>query len=165
MRRLEEKKRDGLESEELILSKQTQKEGDYDDLVNTDTDTDISETNERDQRKHHDLHRTLHSLRIVHDEYSVDTAIDLESNVTRNIDLSTSTLVATRLTENADDIVEEEKEISSEDLTSTGDYSDYDILEKEKDYISKNDFIWVKTKQKIWRGRVLLIPYSKKKRG
>ena len=37
----EENKRDELESEELILSKQTQKEGDDDDLVNTDTDTDI----------------------------------------------------------------------------------------------------------------------------
>ena len=64
----EENKRYELESEELILSKQTQKEGDYDDLVNTDTDSDISETNEIDHRKHHDLHRTLHRLRIVHDE-------------------------------------------------------------------------------------------------
>ena len=53
--------------------------------------------------------------------------------------------------------------MSYDDLISTGDNSDYDILEKEKDYISKNDFIWVKTKQKIWRGRVLLIPYSKKR--
>ena len=93
----------------MILSKQTQKEGDDDDLVNTDTDTDISETNERDQRKHHDLQITLHIQIIGHDEYSVDTAIDLESNVTRNIDLSASTLVATELTENADDMVEEGK--------------------------------------------------------
>ena len=147
----EESKRDELESEELILSKKTKKEGDVDDLVNTDTDTDISETNERDQRKHHDLHRTLHSLRIGHDEYSVDTAIDLESNVTRKIDLSASTLVATQLTENADAMVEEGKEMSSDDLISTGDYIDYEILEKEKDYISKNDFVWVKTKKEIWR--------------
>ena len=41
----EEIERDELESEELILSKKTKKEGDVDDLVNTDTDTDISETN------------------------------------------------------------------------------------------------------------------------
>ena len=48
----EENKRDELESEELILSKKTQKEGDADDLVDTDTDTDtdtdMSETNRRD---------------------------------------------------------------------------------------------------------------------
>ena len=150
-----------LEIKELILSKKTQKEGDGDYLVNTDTHTDISETNKRDQRKHHDLHRTLHIPRIGHDDYSVDTAIDLESNVTRNIDLSASTSVATQLTENADDMVEEGKEMSSDDLISIGDYSDYDILDEEKDYISKNDLVWVKTKKEIWRGRVLLVPYSK----
>ena len=54
--------------------------------------------------------------------------------------------------------------MSSDELISTGDYSDYDILEEEKDYISENDLVWVKTKKEIWRGRVLLIQYSKKKR-
>ena len=110
---LEENKRDELESEELILGKKTQKEGGADDLVDTDTDTDtdMSETNKKDEGKHHDLHRTLHSLRIGHDDYSVDTAIDLDSNVTINIDLSATTLVATQLTENADDMVEEGKKI------------------------------------------------------
>ena len=54
--------------------------------------------------------------------------------------------------------------MSSDDLTITGDYSDYDILEEEKDTISENDDVWIKTKKEIWRGRVLLIPYSKKKR-
>ena len=46
----EENKTDELESEEFILSKKTQEEGDADDLVNTDTgtDTDISETYKRD---------------------------------------------------------------------------------------------------------------------
>ena len=38
--------------------------------------------------------------------------------------------------------------MSSDDLTSTGDYSDYDILEEEKDYISENDVVCVKTKKK-----------------
>ena len=50
----------------------------------------------------------------------------------------------------------------SDDLISTGDYSDYEILDEEKDLISKNDLVWVKNKIK-WRGRVLLIPYSKNK--
>ena len=53
--------------------------------------------------------------------------------------------------------------MSSDDLTITGDYSDYDILEEEKDTISENNDVWVKTKKEIWRGRVLLIPYRKKK--
>ena len=38
--------------------------------------------------------------------------------------------------------------MSSDDLISTGDYSDYDILDEEKDPISKNDLVWVKTKKK-----------------
>ena len=38
--------------------------------------------------------------------------------------------------------------MSSDDLTSTGDYSEYDILEKEKDTISEKDCVWVKTKKK-----------------
>ena len=44
--------------------------------------------------------------------------------MTINIDLSNSTLMATQLIENADDMVEEGKEMSSDDLISTGDYSD-----------------------------------------
>ena len=77
----------------------------------------------------------------------------------RTTDLSTSTLVAIQLTENADDMVDEEKEMSSDDLTITGDYSDYDILEEEKDTITKNNDVWV-AKKKIWR--VLLILTVKK---
>ena len=45
-------------------------------------------------------------------------------------------------------MVEEGKEMSSDELTSTGDYSDYDILEEEKDYISLNDVVWFKIKIK-----------------
>ena len=51
-----------------------------------------------------------------------------------------------------------------DDLTITGDYSDYDILEEEKETISKNDEFWVKTKKEIWRGILMLIPYIKRKR-
>ena len=46
------------------------------------TDTDMSKNNSRDQAKHHDRHRTLHSLRKGHYDLSVDTVIDLDSNVT-----------------------------------------------------------------------------------
>ena len=60
-------------------------------------------------------------------------------------------------------MVAEGNDMSSDDLISTGDYSDYDILDEEKDLISKNDLVWVKIKKEIWRGRVLLIPYSKNK--
>ena len=45
-------------------------------------------------------------------------------------------------------------------LNIPGDYSDYDILEEEKEIISLNDKFWVKTKKEIWRGRVVQIPYS-----
>ena len=47
-----------------------------------------------------------------------------------------------------------------DDLTITFNYSDYDILEEEKETITKNDNIWFKTKKEILRGRVLLITYS-----
>ena len=50
--------------------------------------------------------------------------------------------------------------MSFDDLTVPGDYSDYDILVEEKETISIIDEVWVKTKKEIWRGRVLLIPYS-----
>ena len=68
--------------------------------------------------------------------------------MTRNTDLSTSTFLARKLTKNADDMVDEEKERSSDDLTITCDYSNYDILEEEKDTISENDDVWVKTKKR-----------------
>ena len=34
-----------------------------------------------------------------------------------------------------------------DDLTIPGGYSDYDILEEEKETISKNDEVWFKTKK------------------
>ena len=77
-------------------------------------------------------------------DYSVATDIDLESNVTKNTELST---VARQLTENPDDMVDAGEEISSEELTITGDYSDYDILEEEKDTIIENNDVWVRTKK------------------
>ena len=43
------------------------------------------------------------------------------------------------------------------------DHSDYDILEEEQKTMSKNDEVWIKTKQQIWIGRVLLIAYGLKK--
>ena len=63
--------------------------------------------NWRDQAKHHDRHRTLHSLRKGHDDLSVDTVIDLDSNVTKN-KLSSSTFLATEIDE-----LEREKSVLS----------------------------------------------------
>ena len=57
--------------------------------------------------------------------------------------------------------VDKEEEMDFDDLTIPVDYSYYHILGKEKEAISKNDEVWVKTKRVIWRGRVLLIPYRK----
>ena len=67
--------------------------------------------------------------------------------MTKNTELSTSTLVARQLTENPDDMEDTKEEMSSEELTITGDYSDYDILEEEKYTITENDDVWVKTKK------------------
>ena len=82
---LRRKQKIWIKNQKLSLSKNKQIEGDGDDLVDTDagTDTDMSENNSGDQAKHHDLHRTLHSLRIGHDDLSVDTVIDLDSKVTK----------------------------------------------------------------------------------
>ena len=46
-------------------------------------------------------------------------------------------------------MVDAEEEMSLEDLTITGNYSDYDILEEEKETITKNDDVWVKTKKNM----------------
>ena len=72
--------------------------------------------------------------------------------------------MATKLTEIADDMLEEGKEMSSDNLISTGDYSDYDILEEEKDSISKNDFVWVLKKNNMER-KSTVNSLQQKKRG
>ena len=59
----------------------------------------------------------------------VDTDIDLETNVIKNSELSTSASMARKFTENLDDMVNTEEEMAFDDLTITGNYSDYDILE------------------------------------
>ena len=66
----------------------------------------------------------LDSQKLLDDDYSVATDIDLESNVTKKTELSTSTLVERQLTENPDDMVDTEEAMSTEDLTIIGDYSD-----------------------------------------
>ena len=60
-------------------------------------------------------------------------------------------------------MVDTEEEMDFDDLTITGNYSDHDILEEEKETITKNDNFCVSNKKDICRGRVLLIPYSLKK--
>ena len=61
--------------------------------------------------------------------------------------MSTSILVARQWTENPYDMVDTEEEMAIEDLTITGNYSDHDILEEEKEAITENDDVWVKTKK------------------
>ena len=60
-----------------------------------------------------------------------------------------------QLTENTDDIVNTEEDMDFDDLNIAGNYSDYDILDEEKDNITKNNNVWVKKKKKIWSWRVL----------
>ena len=91
-----------------------------------------------------ELLKMLDSKKIGDDDYSVATDIDMKYNVTKNTELSTSTLVSRQLKENTYDMVDSEEEISSEDFTITGNYSDYNILEEDKDTMTKNDDVWVK---------------------
>ena len=64
-----------------------------------------------------------------------------------NNELSTSESVARKMTETLDENIDTEEEMAFDDMTIPGDYSDYDILEEEKETISKNDEVWVKTKK------------------
>ena len=59
--------------------------------------------------------------------------------------------------------VSTEEEMDFDNLNTTGDYRDYDILEEEKETILLSYEVWVKTKKDVWRGRVMLVPYSIKK--
>ena len=83
--------------------------------------------------------------------------------MTKNKELSTSDSMARQFTENPDELFDTEEEMYFYYLTITDSYSYYDILEEEKETITKNDNVWFKTKKEIWRGRVLLITYSKKR--
>ena len=82
----------------------------------------------------------------------VDTDIDLEANVMKNAELSTSASVERELTENPDDMVNTEEEMDFGDLTITGNYSDYDILEEEKNYYQKQQRLGQKQKINMERG-------------
>ena len=72
--------------------------------------------------------------------------------------------MARKITENPDENIDTEVEVSFDDLTIPDDYSENYIFDEEKETIPKNYEVWINTKKEIWRGRVLLIPYSKKKR-
>ena len=54
--------------------------------------------------------------------------------------------------------------MSFDDLISTGDYSDHEILDEEKDPISKNDLVWVK-KNKNMERKSTVNSLQKKQRG
>ena len=82
----------------------------------------------------------------------VDTNIELETNVVKNTELSTSDSVAKQLIENPDENVDTEEEMDFDDLTIPRNYSDYDILEKKMETVSKNDEVWVKLKKRDIEG-------------
>ena len=71
--------------------------------------------------------------------------------------------MANVLTKTPDKNVDTGEEIDIYYSNITGKYSDHDILEEETETISKNYEVWVKTKTEIWKGRVLIIPYNKKR--
>ena len=70
----------------------------------------------------------------------------METNVVKNTELGNSNSVARRLKENPNEDVDAEEEMYFYDLTIPVNYSYYDILEEEKETISKNDEVWFKTK-------------------
>ena len=47
-----------------------------------------------------------------------------------------------------------------DDLTITGDYSDYNVLDEEQEIFILNDIFWVKLKKEICQVRVIQTPYS-----
>ena len=67
---------------------------------------------------------------------------------TGNTQLSTYESVARKMTETPDENVDTKEEIDFDNFTITGDQSYYDILEEEKEIISKNDEVWVKNKKR-----------------
>ena len=85
--------------------------------------------------------------------------------MTRKTDLSTYTLVARELTKNADDMVDETKEISCDDLTITGDYSDSNILEEEKDTIAKKRWCLGQNRKSNMESKSTVNSLQKQKRG
>ena len=73
------------------------------------------------------------------DDDPFDTDIDQWTNVMKNTELSTSASMARQLTGNTYDMVNTEEVMAFDDWTITGKYSDYDILEEEKETITEND--------------------------
>ena len=53
--------------------------------------------------------------------------------------------MARKTTETPDENDDTEEEIDFDELTIPGDYSDHDIFEEEKETISKNYEVWVRT--------------------
>ena len=55
--------------------------------------------------------------------------------------------------------------MSSDDVNSTGDYGDYDILEEEKDTISEKDDVGVRTKKQKYGEEEYCYFLTAKKKG
>ena len=82
---------------------------------------------------------------------------------TENNELNTNSSIARHMAELPVEHFNIEEEMAFDDLTIPGDYSDCGILEEEKETVSLNNESLVKTKKGMWKGRVMLIPYSNKK--
>ena len=59
------------------------------------------------------------------------------------------------MTEPLVETVHTEKYTIFDDLTITGDYSYYDILEEEQEIVYLNGIVWVKVKNAIYQGRII----------
>ena len=65
----------------------------------------------------------------------------MDTNVVENTELSTSESVTRKMTETPNENFDTEEDMYFDDLT-------FDILEEEKETISNNDEVWVKTKKR-----------------
>ena len=63
------------------------------------------------------------------------------------------------MTEPSVETIDTEKDTCFDDLTITGDYSDYDVLEEEQETISLNYIVWFKVKNEICQGGLIQTPY------
>ena len=83
-------------------------------------ESDKSETYERYHIENLELLKNIDSPKKGDNDNPVDTDIDLETNVIKKTESSSSALVEIQLTENPDDMVDTEEEIDFYDLTITG---------------------------------------------
>ena len=105
-----------------------------------------AETDEIDQIENPKSRKSIDSQHNRETNVSVDPYIELDINVAKKTELSTPEKVASKMTETPYENVDTEEKLAFDDLNIPGDYSDYNILEEEKETISRNNEVRVKTK-------------------